>query len=302
MEYTTDGVCCKYHNDAPLINDDRTADMICSECGLVVDRTIDTGCEWRTSIEHEETQNRNRVGGPENPLLTEANLETFTVVPSSQQSSSNQLSRSGTKRLITSSEQALIKAYDEIYSMGARISLTQSIIDRAKFLYRKIHSNRGISRTVLAKCGACLLIACRQEGVPRTFKEISATNDLSVKDIGRSYKKVTRLLDCNVDCIVSDDVISRFCGNIGLPNIVKKKAIDISRQAKEKQVAINKSPISIAAASIYFACEIVKHEVEIKDISDVTGVSSSTIKNTKKILLSEYQRLFPSDFEFLGRI
>ena len=35
---------------------------------------------------------------------------------------------------------------------------------------------------------ACLYIACRQEGVPRTFKEIVAVSTVSKKEIGRCFK------------------------------------------------------------------------------------------------------------------
>ena len=42
-------VACKYHPDAPLIEDYRAGDLICPECGLVVgDRVIDVGSEWRS--------------------------------------------------------------------------------------------------------------------------------------------------------------------------------------------------------------------------------------------------------------
>ena len=43
-------VTCRYHPKAPLIEDYRAGDQICSECGLVVgDRVVDVGSEWRTA-------------------------------------------------------------------------------------------------------------------------------------------------------------------------------------------------------------------------------------------------------------
>ena len=42
-------VACRYHPDAPLVEDCRAGDLICPECGLVVgDRVIDVGSEWRS--------------------------------------------------------------------------------------------------------------------------------------------------------------------------------------------------------------------------------------------------------------
>ena len=46
---------------------------------------------------------------------------------------------------------------------------------------------------------ACLYIACRQEGVPRTFKEIVAVSTVSKKEIGRCFK-VKFLLKLSLEC------------------------------------------------------------------------------------------------------
>lgn len=71
-------VCCYAHPDAPLIEDYRAGDMICSECGLVVgDRVIDVGSEWRTFSNEKSGVDPSRVGGPENPLLSGGDLSTM---------------------------------------------------------------------------------------------------------------------------------------------------------------------------------------------------------------------------------
>jgi hypothetical protein len=41
LRYDTNKICCNAHPDAPLIEDYRAGDQICSECGLVVgDRLV----------------------------------------------------------------------------------------------------------------------------------------------------------------------------------------------------------------------------------------------------------------------
>lgn len=93
---------CPSHPDAPLIEDYRAGDMICSECGLVVGdrcvvstlllqlcnklinflwfiafRVIDVGSEWRTFSNEKAGVDPSRVGGPENPLLSGGDLSTM---------------------------------------------------------------------------------------------------------------------------------------------------------------------------------------------------------------------------------
>jgi len=72
------GIFCKEHPDAPLIEDYRAGDQICSQCGLVVgDRVIDVGSEWRTFSNEKANADPSRVGGPENPLLNGSDLTTI---------------------------------------------------------------------------------------------------------------------------------------------------------------------------------------------------------------------------------
>jgi hypothetical protein len=60
-----------------------------------------------------------------------------------------------------------------------------------------VHKNKLIKgRSNNAIIAACLFIACRQQSVPRTFKEISgvAHSTTTIKDIGRCYKIIRKAL------------------------------------------------------------------------------------------------------------
>jgi transcription initiation factor TFIIB len=71
-------VVCPSHPDAPLMEDHHAGDMICTECGLVVgDRVVDVGSEWRTFTNDRGSEDRSRVGGPENTLLGSSDLSTI---------------------------------------------------------------------------------------------------------------------------------------------------------------------------------------------------------------------------------
>lgn len=75
---------------------------------------------------------------------------------------------------MSSSDRTLINAFKEIGSMADRINLPKSIVDRANFLFKQVHDGRNLKgRSNDAIASACLYIACRQEGVPRTFKVCS---------------------------------------------------------------------------------------------------------------------------------
>lgn len=64
-----------------------------------------------------------------------------------------------------------MNAFREIGGMADKINLPKSIVDRADALFKQVHDGRNLKgRSNDAIASACLYIACRQEGVPRTFK------------------------------------------------------------------------------------------------------------------------------------
>ncbi len=116
--------------------------------------------------------------------------------------------------------------------------------DRANTLFKQVHEGKTLKgRSNDAISSACLYIACRQEGVPRTFKgkrsytviqfmlavikntfvpyshsilmsvnaewllfsEICAVSKISKKEIGRVFKLILKTLETSVELITTGD-------------------------------------------------------------------------------------------------
>ena len=104
--------------------------------------------------------------------------------------------------------------------MADRINLPRTIVDRANNLFKQVHDGKNLKgRSNDAIASASLYIACRQEGVPRTFKEICAVSKISKKEIGRCFKLILKALETSVDLITTGDFMSRFCANLSKWNI-----------------------------------------------------------------------------------
>ncbi|GIY10313.1 transcription initiation factor IIB [Caerostris extrusa] len=224
-------VVCPYHPDATLIEDYRAGDMICSECGLVVgDRVIDVGSEWRTFSNEKADSDPSRVGAAENPLLNGSDLSTVIGKGTGGASfDEGGVAKYQNRRTMSSSDRALINAFREISNMADRINLPKTIVDRANSLFKQVHDGKTLKgRSNDAIASSCVYIACRQEGVPRTFKEICAVSKVSKKDIGRCFKEILKALETSVDLITTGDFMSRFCSNLGLPINVQRAATHIA--------------------------------------------------------------------------
>lgn len=219
---------------------------------------IDVGSEWRTFSNEKNGVDPSRVGGPENPLLNGSDLTTM-IGPGRGDASFDTFgaARYQNRKTMSSSDRALINAFREISAMADRINLPRTIVDRANNLFKQVHDGRNLKgRSNDAIASACLYIACRQEGVPRTFKEICAVSKISKREIGRCFKLILKALETSVDLITTGDFMSRFCSNLGLPNMVQRAATHIARKAVELDIVPGRSPISVAAAAIYMASQV----------------------------------------------
>eukprot|EP00090_Calanus_glacialis_P046047 TRINITY_DN8847_c0_g1_i1.p1 TRINITY_DN8847_c0_g1~~TRINITY_DN8847_c0_g1_i1.p1 ORF type:complete len:317 (-),score=51.23 TRINITY_DN8847_c0_g1_i1:90-1040(-) len=306
-------ICCKFHPEAALIEDYRAGDQICSACGLVVgDRVIDVGSEWRTFSSESGGEDKSRVGATENALLG-SDLSTM-IGPSpggrgaggsySNMSSDAAIYTNRSRPQTTStSDRALMDAFRTMSNMSDRINLPRTITDRANVLFKVVYEGRNLKgRSNSAISAACLYIACRQDGVPRTFKEIVAVSAVSKKEIGRVFKLILKAHDTNVELITTGDFMSRFCGTLSLARPIQKAATCIAQKAVDMDIVPGRSPISVTAAAIYMATQASRDKRTQKEIADIAGVADVTIRQSYKLMLTRAKELFPADFTFVTPI
>lgn len=300
---------CESHPNAFLIEDHRAGDMICSQCGLVVgDRIIDVGSEWRTFANDKESTDMTRVGAAEDPTMDGNDLSTtIGRATGSAGFDSNGMPIYRNRNIESSFDKAKRKANREIKEMAERLSADQSIINSAQHIFHTVHKNKLIKgRSNNAIIAACMFIACRQQQVPRTFKEISAvSNDnTTIKDIGRCYKIIRKTLvssnatSSGISVSSSSDLIVRFCSKLNLPMEVRKLADFIMEKTGDIRTLTGRSPNSLAAASIFLAADLTgnANQRTAEEIGLTCGAAENTIKQTIKLMQPQIAQLLPPDF------
>ena len=151
--------------------------------------------------------------------------------------------------------------------MGQKLHLPETVLEKACILFKPVS---GISNE--AVYAACLYMACRQECVPRTFKEIFAVSTVSKKEIGRAYKQISRVV---VERVTPDDLVNRFCSKLGLTCQVRREVAELTVKNAETG-----RPLSWVVAAVINLTSG-KSQREIKE---VTGVSEVTIRHAVKLL------------------
>ncbi|XP_065829497.1 transcription initiation factor IIB-like [Oscarella lobularis] len=292
---------CPNHPEVELIEEYHAGDMICSQCGLIVgDRVINVASEWRTFSNDKSTKDNSRVGSSENPLLHKDELSTgIAIAPRAavdgEMGYLNKMNRSS----MGGQDRSLIRGFKEISTMADRISLPRTIVDRTNVLFKQVDAEKHLKgRSSDAIAAACLYIACRQEGVPRTFKEICAVSKVSKKEIGRCFKLILRALETSVDLVQTSDFMSRFCANLGLSSDIQRAANHIARKAVELEICPGRVYTSVAAAAIYMASQASTMKKFQKEVGSVVGVAETTIRAIYRLIYPERAKLFPENFKF----
>lgn len=254
---------------------------------------MDASSEWRTA-------GADQSRGTENLLLLGPDIT--TVISPVAPFHSFGVPKHQNKRTFSAQDQALIDAFREIDSMAERIQLPRSIVNKAKNLFIQVHDSKNLKKKANdAVASAALYIACRQEGATRILKEICAVSKRTRKEIERCFKLIKKMHP-NIDLITNNDIMTRFCATLGLPNVVHRAAAHIAAKAMSLEKVSEHSPISITAAAIYMASQASDDKRTLKEIGTITGVANTTIRSLYVLMSPHAVKLFPEYFKYSAPI
>ena len=298
---------CPNHPWAMIFEDETAGDLVCTECGLVVgDRLVDMSSEWKmvkpSSVLRENDPNR--VGHAQNPLLNDANLTTYIAPPKNQHISfSNKKNSGGSCKLVknpdrvkmSNRDRTLIQVFEKIKDLSQRLNVPQNVSNLANDYFEKIHTAKfgnGFSHDIIAS--ACIIMACRKEHVPRTFKEMCGASKQAKKDVGRCLKKVTKLfLETTIPLPNMEHFLSRFSAYLELPYEVEKLAAHIGSRAADLSLIAGSAPDVQAAVAIYMASKELSYNKTPEKVSQVTGINENSIRTKYGVFKLQAAKLLP---------
>ncbi len=279
-----------------LSKDYSRAELVCKDCGLVIDEDlIDHGPEWR-AFDSEQREKRARTGAPMTYTIHDKGLSTMIgwtnrdaygkSIPTKNRAQLFRMRKWQRRiRISDATEKNLAFALSNLDRMSSRMGLPRTVRETAAMIYRKAALKNLIrGRSMEGVSAAALYAACRQCRVPRTLDEISSIARMSRKDVGRNYRYVARELGLKLMPTTPQDYISRFCSELKLSGDVKAKTIEILKEAADKELTSGRGPTGMAAASLYIATVLCGERRTQREIADVAGVTEVTIRNRYKEL------------------
>ncbi|MEK0353487.1 MAG: transcription initiation factor IIB [Nitrosopumilus sp.] len=267
--------------------DDNTGEQICRKCGQVlVQNMVDSSYDG-----FNEDFKNSRTGPKISITMHDGGLS--TIIGKSNFDSSGKAVSYGMRGALnrmrmwdsrskshSSAQRNLTIALVEMNKLKEKLSLSDAIIERAAYFYRKASEKNLIrGRTIKGIVGACIYAACRDLGTTRTIIEISKCMQEKRNIIAKSYRLLFRQLSLEVPVPDSTSSIIRFSNNLELPEKVKRDAIFILDILKENQVVAGKKPDAVAATVVYMACIKNNESMSQQKISEISGITSVTIRN-----------------------
>ena len=291
-----DSKTCPVCNSTERFVDNSRAEVCCARCGLVLDENlIDHGPEWR-AFDHEQRDKRTRTGAPLTYTISDKGLNTTIdwkdkdihghKIPERNKAQIYRL-RKWNKRMRVSGagERNLAFALSELDRDSSRLGIPRSVREDAAIIYRSAAKNKLIrGRSIEVVVASALYAACRRCNIPRTLDEIAIASNVSKKQVGKTYRFLSRELNIKLKPTSPSDYISRFASKLGLSGEVQAKAIEIINKAVKAGLSSGKGPTGVAAAALYIASLLLGERKTQKEVSEISGVTEVTIRNRYKEL------------------
>ena len=281
---------CPTCNKSSFVLDDNSGELVCSTCGMVISENREAGGpEWRSFAN--DGADKSRVGSGTSITIHDMGLST-TISSTNKDATGKPLSSTMKKsidRLRTwntrsqvnsSSDKNLRQALSEMDKLKDKLSLTDNVIEKAAYFYRKANEKKLVKgRSIHGLVASCIYAACRDTETPRTLDDVADGINVRRKDVARCYRLIFRELDLKIPIADPINGISRIASEAGLGEKTKRKAIALLNKAKKIGMVAGKDPMGLAAAALYLACISDGGNTTQRNISDASGVTEVTIRN-----------------------
>src|SRR5215204_3927995 len=255
------------NNNSNIITDPETGEQICGNCGLVVssERAQETRSEWRYSDSDSPNNDRIRTGMPTSLARHDMGLSTI-IGRTDKDYTGNRIATSIKStidrlrildyrtQLYSSTDRSLKKAFYELDTLKDKLALTDSVVEKTAYIYRKAQS-RGMvrGRTVSAMLAAAIYIACREMGVGKTLKDIAQGTNVKPKTLSQGYRILLTELDIKTPMLDPMRCITKVANKMQLNERITRQGIDIMHMAIRKEASAGKNPMGLAAAVLYIS-------------------------------------------------
>ncbi len=274
--------CPECGGDHFFVDRDR-GEIICKSCSFVVEEAMmDFGRE--RAFDTEDLAKKSRSGAPFDPrvvnnLTTEVgSYSDLSKLPKKTRFLMQRIKKKN--RWVSSRiEHNLSNSLTTLKMLSAQLKLPEFAEKESARVYREC-AERGITvaRPAENVISGCIYIACRIYGLPKTMNEVSSLTGVSKKVLGKMYKLITRKLNINIRPLSPIDFISRFASSLHLSAKSETRAAKLYEKFMKMELTSGKSPVSMAATSLYLASMSNGEKVTQQKRAEISGITETTLR------------------------
>jgi transcription initiation factor TFIIB len=276
-----------------VICDELTGETICSKCATVISD--------RQTFFDDDPSLKKELGSPTSlifpdkglsTVITSSNTDAYgTLLNQEQISSINKIryydKLSGSKANVRN----LRSAFSIMAAIKDKLTLTDPIMERAAYYYRKTLENKLIKgRAIKEMVVASVYAACKEMDIPRRLEDISKAADADNIFAGRCFRTMARVLGINCPSVDATRYMSKVAENADVSQKTYRCALDMLNEVKKNPISYGKDPKALATAALYGACLLEeKEKVNQSRLAKAGGISVVTLRKR----ISDIAKLFP---------
>ena len=290
-------VCPSCKRDSTVITDPKTGEIICSNCGMVLSEKLSAirsdGCTIVTDETEGTTTGLPSLAIHDMGLSTVIGKENTDAhknkIEPSMLSTMHRLRTWDFRTQVhNSSDKSLRFAFSELGSLKDKLGLSDAIIERTAYIYRKAQEKGMLrGRSILAVLAAAIYIACRQLNVPRTLDDISTSSNVKRKSIAKSHRDLICQLHLNLPTIDTTKCIAGIANKANISEKTKCQAINLMTDVVKNGIAAGKDPMGLAATVLYASCIKTGEQKTQFELAKAAQTTDATIRNRFKDLKNQ---------------
>ena len=283
---------CPECKNESMTTDAGSGEVLCSQCGMVIMESFSEQIYKQRPFINNESPNGAGIGPPTSLAMHDMGLGT-KINTSDKDSSGNPIKATmkftiwklrmydGKSQSRTLTNRKFGRAFIEMNRLKNKLSVSNTVMDRAAYLYRKAYEmglvkGKRISHTV----AAIVYIACRDTNTMRTLKDVGKAASIKHNEIGRYYNRLVVEMDLCMQASDTTKYIAMIASRMNIPEITRRRAIVLLNKARNKGGLSDKSPMGLAATVLYIACIKNGKPMTQQNIAKAAGIGEHTIQKT----------------------
>lgn len=174
---------------------------------------------------------------------------------------------------------------NECEKLKRNYKLNERILAKTqKYFCKSVQKKLLIGRSSEEIFYASLYLAFRMSEIPKLPADITALSGVSPTKIGKLYRLFVRELNLTIPPLDPEQLIKFHSDRLDISKETIRRTFSLVQEARKRRIILGNAPSSVAAAATFVACQKEGEKIKQKQIAEIFGVSTVTIRNCSRKL------------------